>query len=97
MLRRVERLGDVRTNQLLADALDDRLDDLEVDVGLEQRKPDLLECRVDRLLIEPAPALDPVKRRLQLAAERVKHVRTSDFTVGALIGERSAGLGRSVR
>ena len=51
-----EALQDLRADRPLADAGDEVLDDLEVDVGLEQRKPDLAHRGVDVGLADAAAA-----------------------------------------
>jgi hypothetical protein len=75
LLRRVERLAD-----LLADERSRRRstkpDDLEVDVRLEQREPDLLQRRVDGLLVEPATTLDALQGGLEPLGKGIEHVRT---------------------
>jgi hypothetical protein len=73
LLGRVEGLADLLTDERLAESFDDALDDLEVDVRLEQREPDLLEGRVDRLLVEASAAADLVEGGLELGGERVEH------------------------
>ena len=47
LLRRAERLGELRADAALPDAGDEVPDDLEVDVGLEQGEADLAEDLVD--------------------------------------------------
>src|SRR5438094_740588 len=57
----------------IADAVDEGLDDLEIDVGLEQREPDLAQCGFDQVFREPPlPAKGP-ENVLQACAEGVKH------------------------
>jgi hypothetical protein len=86
VLGRVERLGDLVAEQLLAQALEHPLDDLEVHVRIEQGQADLTQGRVDRLLVEPPTALEPVERGVELGAERVEH---GDSRCGA---DRSASV-----
>ena len=50
-------------HRAIADPVDEGLDDLEVDVGFEQREADLAERR-----------LDVLRRQLRLAAKRLEHV-----------------------
>ena len=53
LLRRRQALEHVLVHRPIAHAIDERLDDLEVDVGFEQRQPDLAQRRLDGLLGEP--------------------------------------------
>ena len=55
---------------------DEVLDDLEVDVGLEQREADLAHRLRDRLLVEAAAAAEVAEGRLELVGEGVEHGRT---------------------
>ena len=48
LLRRRQALQDVLLHRPIAHAIDERLDDLEVDVGFEQRQPDLAQRGLDR-------------------------------------------------
>ena len=48
LLARRQALEDRLVHRLVADAVDERLDDLEVDVGFEQRQPDLAQRRLRR-------------------------------------------------
>ena len=57
----------------LAHLRDELLDDVEVDVGLEQREPDLAHRARDRLVVERPAALEVAERALQLVRERVEH------------------------
>ena len=56
LLAGVEPLQDVLAGRALAHLGDELLDDLEVDVRLEQREPDLAHRLRDRLLVEAALA-----------------------------------------
>ena len=47
LLRRRQALEHLLVDGPIADAIDERLDDLEVDVRLEQRHPDLAQRRLD--------------------------------------------------
>ena len=51
-----QALEDLRADGALADARDEVLDDLEVDVGLEQREADLAHGGIDVGLADPAAA-----------------------------------------
>ena len=74
LLRRRQAPQDVFADRLGAHALDERLDDAEVDVRFEQRQPDLAQRRVDRLLGEPCFAAERLEDVLQAGAERFEHV-----------------------
>ncbi len=65
LLARREALGHVGAERPLAYARDEVLDDLEVDVGLEQRKADLAHRAGDRILVELAAAADVVEGGLE--------------------------------
>ena len=52
LLRRRQALEDFLIDRAIAHAIDERLDDLEVDVRLEQRHPDLAQRGFDGLLRE---------------------------------------------
>ena len=52
LLRRRQALEDLLVDRPVADAIDERLDDLEVDVRLEQRHPDFAQRGLDGLLGE---------------------------------------------
>ena len=69
----VEALQDVLAERALLDLGDEVLDDLEVDVGLEQREADLAHRLRDRLLVEPALAAEVAEGVLELVGERVEH------------------------
>jgi hypothetical protein len=53
-LTRVQRTDDVRAQAAFLDGRGELLDDLEVDVGLEQRQPDLAHGLRDRFVVELA-------------------------------------------
>ena len=63
LLGRRQAAQHVLADRALAHAIDERLDDLEVDVGLEQRHADLAQRRLDDRLRQP-----------RLAAQRAEHV-----------------------
>jgi hypothetical protein len=93
LLRRVEGLGDLLADQRLAQPLDDALDDLEVDVRLEQGEADLLQRRVDGLLVEPAATLD----RSRAASSLVERASNTAGLVGAGRGGGRARVARERR
>ena len=63
----------VLAERALAHLRDELLDDVEVDVGLEQREADLAHRARDRLLVERAAALEVAERVLKLVREGVEH------------------------
>ena len=73
LLRRRQALEHVLIDRAIADAIDERLDDLEVDVGLEQRQADLAQRRLDGLLRQAGFAPKGAEDVLQAVAERVEH------------------------
>ena len=66
LLARVEALQDVLAGCALAHLCDEVFDDLEVDVGLEQRQPDLAHRLRDRLLVEATLAPEVAEGVLEL-------------------------------
>ena len=62
----VEALQHLLAARALPDLGDEVLDDLEVDVGLEQREPDLAHRLRDRLLVEAALAAKVAEGVLEL-------------------------------
>ena len=66
LLARVESLQDLLAARALPDLRDEVLDDLEVDVGLEQRKADLAHGLRDLLVVEPALAAEVAEGVLEL-------------------------------
>ena len=65
LLARVEALEDVVAEGGGLHARDEVLDDLEVDVGLEQREADLAHRLVDGVLVEPLGAAEVAQGRLE--------------------------------
>ena len=53
LLRRRQAAEDRLVHGAIADAVDERLDDLEIDVGFEQREANLAQCDLDVLRREP--------------------------------------------
>ena len=54
-------------------AADEVLDDVEVDVGLEQRETDLAHRLRDRLLVERPARAEAAENGLKLVGEAVEH------------------------
>ena len=65
LLARAEALQHLLAERPLPDLGDEALDDLEIDVGLEQREPDLTHRTRDRLLVQLAPAPQVAEGALQ--------------------------------
>ena len=59
----------------IAHAIDERLDDLEVDVGLEQRHPDFPERQLDGLFREPSLSANLAENVLQPVGKGLEHDR----------------------
>jgi hypothetical protein len=59
----------------IADPVDERLDDLEVDVGFEQRHPDLAERRFDVIFGQAHLAPERLEGVLDAGAQRLEHGR----------------------
>src|SRR5207244_7258627 len=76
-LRRGQAGRDLGAQKPGPDTLDEVLDDLEVDVGLEQCQADLAQTGVHVLRPEHAPAGDLLERRSEALAKRLKHFRAS--------------------
>jgi hypothetical protein len=70
-------LQDVGADRLLADAADEVLDDLEVDVRLEQRETDLAHRGIDVRLADAATAGQVGERLAKALAQAVEHGRKS--------------------
>ena len=71
----VEPPEDVLAESLGLDAGDEVLDDLEVDVGLEQREPNLAHRLVDIFFVQPLGAAEVTQGRLEPVGEGVEHGR----------------------
>ena len=54
----------VLAQRLVLDLVNELLDDFEVDVGFQQRQPDLLQCVLDIVFIEDSLAAEHLKRSL---------------------------------
>ena len=75
LLARGEAPQDVLAQRPFLDRGGEVAGDLEVDVGLEQREPDLAHRLRDRVLVETAAAPETTEGRLELVAEGVEHGR----------------------
>ena len=73
VLPRRQRLENVLADGLLADAVDEPLDDLEVDVGLEEGEAHLAEGLDDILLRQPAVSAEPVENTREATSQAVEH------------------------
>ncbi len=69
LLRGRQALEDFLIDGAIADPVDERLDDLEVDVGLEQRHADLAQRGLDGLLGQASFAPKGAEHALQASAE----------------------------
>ena len=69
-----QALLDVLAERALADLRDELLDDVEVDVGLEQREAHLAHRAGDRLLVERTPRPRRSPRALWSLSERVSNI-----------------------
>ena len=96
LLARAQAGQDLRADRLLADPADEVLHDLEVDVGLEQRQPDLAHRRIDVGLADAAAAGQAGERLAQSIAEGVEHEggRTPKRTLGSWRGSAPRGRAR---
>ena len=72
-LRGSQAPQDILARRADAHALEELLDDLEVDVGLEQREPDVAQGGVHVRLGEGAVAAQAAEDALELFAERIEH------------------------
>ena len=75
LLRRRQAPEHVLPQRPIAHAVDERLDDLEIDVGFEQRQADLAERRLHVLGRQPCLAPQGLENVLKAIAERVEHLR----------------------
>jgi hypothetical protein len=73
LLIRREAAEDFLVDGPIAHPIDERLDDLEVDVRLEQRHPDFPECQLDGLFREPSLPADAAENVLQACGKGLKH------------------------
>ena len=73
LLPRRQRLEHVLADGLLADAVDEALDDLEVDVGFEEGHAHLAEGLLDVLLRQPAESAEPVEDTREATGQAVEH------------------------
>ena len=75
LLRRRQAAQDLLVHGAIADAVDERLDDLEIDVGFEQGETNLAKRGLDRLRCQPELAAKRFENVLQACAEGVEHDR----------------------
>ena len=71
-----EALQDVLAERALLDGGREVASDVEVDVRLEQRQPDLAHGLRDGLFVEAPATAETAESRLELVGERVEHGRT---------------------
>ncbi len=73
MLGRRQALQDLVADRLDAYPLDERLDDAEIDVRLEQRETNLAQRRIDRPLRQPGFPSQGLEDILKPGAEGLEH------------------------
>jgi hypothetical protein len=73
LLPRSQRLLDLGAERALSHVCDELLHDVEIDVGLEEREPDLAHRTRDRLVVECAAPAQVAERGLELVRESVEH------------------------
>ena len=73
LLARREALQHLLADGALPHAPDEVLDDLEIDVGLEQREPDLAHRLRDRLVVELAALTEVAEGALEPVGKGVEH------------------------
>jgi hypothetical protein len=99
LLARVQPFGDLLVERPLTHPRDEVVDDLEVDVGLDQREPDLAHRAGDRLLVE-APALaQAAERRTEPFGKGVEHRASVDgrSPMSSTIAHPHGAIGRDGR
>ena len=73
LLRRRQAAEHILPQRPIAHAVDERLDDLEIDVGFEQREPNLAKRRLHVLGSQPRLAPKGLENVLKAIAERLEH------------------------
>src|SRR6185436_9833822 len=73
LLARRQRLQHVQAHRLDADALDEGLHDLEIDVGLQQGHAHLAQGLLDVLLRQPAESAEPIEDAGQAIGQAIEH------------------------
>ena len=73
MLTRVERLAELGTDRLLADAGRDVAHNPDVDVGLQQCRADLLQHLIDVVVGQTTLAADLLDDAFKAGGQRVEH------------------------
>ena len=73
LLRRREAAENILPHGTVANTVDERLDDLEVDVGFEQREANLAQRGLDVLFRQPPLAAERLENVLEATAEGIKH------------------------
>ena len=93
LLAGVERAEDFLADGLLGDALDERVDDVEVDVGFEQGLADLAQAFADVGLGEPAAAAQLLERVAEALLNAFEHAGVACETgADPTIGRESVRL-----
>ena len=81
-----------RVHRPVADAIDERLDDLEIDVGFEQRETNLAQRRLDVLGRQPRLAAERLEDVLEACAEGIEHEPLTRSTANAYRSGRAGGV-----
>jgi hypothetical protein len=92
VLPRVESWCEIGADQPLAQPLDDPVHDGDVDVGLEQREPDVGERRVDRCWFESAATAQPVERTAEALLQNRRELMDELGKVGRVLAKRAGGI-----
>ena len=87
LLRGGEAPGHVLAHRAIPDPVDERLDDLEVDVGFEQREPNLAQRGLDVLRRQPRFAPERLEHVLETCAEGLEHGPLTHSTANAYRNE----------
>src|SRR5262249_8015691 len=88
LLRGVQRLVQLEPDRPFADARLEAADDPEVDVGLEEREPDLVQDFVDVLLAKAAAATQPLEDPVESVRECLEHAGSEVNGSGSAPGFR---------
>src|SRR5216684_3158689 len=92
LLRRGEAADHVLPHRAIAHAVDERPDDLEVDVGFEQRESNLAQRSLDVLRRQPRFSPERLERILEACGERLEHGPLTHTTANLYRNEGMAWL-----
>src|SRR5439155_10821023 len=96
LLRRRQTAQHLLAHRAVADAVNEGLDDLEIDVGLEQCEPNLAQRRLNQVFSEPPLSAEGLENVLQACAEGVKHWPLTCSSANAYRSGRAAGVSNRV-